>query len=463
MIHHIVPTNIWNYLENEELAAFYLEEEWTKIGEYITQRIINDKKYIPFVYKLQKERGKMLVAISKEIRKSKLQNLDLNQLFAEYEKLEDAWIHFDHVNVAPWFIGGEYLQTYLRGQLEILGVPEKAIATLLAPSELSFSAEEELGILKIALKIKGAARKKKEQTIFDDSKKAIHNLVKKYHWIPFGYDGPDLYDFKYYEKAVLEITKNLKAREISQKIEKIEKYSSVMKARQEQIFAKYKLPKELIRQIKIIHVLAKMTDERKIYAHQAHIAFHDIIKNIARLLNQSPFVLKHVTLDEIRKHLDYPKKLIKLGEDRMKKPVLFHRQEGQLQIFVGKRAKKMFEKVMSEISGSDELTLKGNVGSKGSILIVKGIVRILMSPQEMDQLKDGEILVTAMTTPEYVPAMRRSLAIITDEGGVTCHAAIVSRELGKPAIIGTKIATKFLKNGEFIEIDMEKGQIRKLA
>jgi pyruvate,water dikinase len=81
----------------------------------------------------------------------------------------------------------------------------------------------------------------------------------------------------------------------------------------------------------------------------------------------------------------------------------------------------------------------------------------------MNKLKDGEILVTAMTTPEYVPAMRRSLAIITDEGGVTCHAAIVSRELGKPAIIGTKIATKFLKNGEFIEMDMKKGQIKKLA
>ena len=123
----------------------------------------------------------------------------------------------------------------------------------------------------------------------------------------------------------------------------------------------------------------------------------------------------------------------------------------------------MFEKVTNEIADSDGSTLKGNIGSKGSSPIIRGIVRILNTPQEMERLKDGEILITAMTTPEYVPAMRRSLAIITDEGGVTCHAAIVSRELGKPCIIGTKIATKFLKNGELIEMDMEKGTIKKLA
>ena len=62
--------------------------------------------------------------------------------------------------------------------------------------------------------------------------------------------------------------------------------------------------------------------------------------------------------------------------------------------------------------------------------------------------------------PEYVPLMKKAAAIVTDEGGITCHAAIVSRELNKPCIIGVKIATKVLKDGDLIEVDAEKGVVK---
>jgi len=68
--------------------------------------------------------------------------------------------------------------------------------------------------------------------------------------------------------------------------------------------------------------------------------------------------------------------------------------------------------------------------------------------------------VTSMTTPEFVPAMRKAKAIVTDEGGVTCHAAIVSRELNKSCVIGTKNASKVLKDGDLVEVDAEKGLIK---
>jgi pyruvate,water dikinase len=65
-----------------------------------------------------------------------------------------------------------------------------------------------------------------------------------------------------------------------------------------------------------------------------------------------------------------------------------------------------------------------------------------------------------MTRPEYVPLMRLALAIVTDEGGITCHAAIVSRELKKPCIIGTKIATQVLHDGDLVEVDADAGVVR---
>ncbi len=77
-------------------------------------------------------------------------------------------------------------------------------------------------------------------------------------------------------------------------------------------------------------------------------------------------------------------------------------------------------------------------------------------------MKEGEVLVAGMTTPDYVPAMRKACAIVTDEGGITCHSAIVSRELDLPCVVGTKVATRVLKDGDFVEVDATNGIVKKL-
>lgn len=110
------------------------------------------------------------------------------------------------------------------------------------------------------------------------------------------------------------------------------------------------------------------------------------------------------------------------------------------------------EEVSKEIS-----EIKGQPASKGS---ARGRVRLILFKSQAHELKEGEILVTEMTNPDYVPAMKKAAAIITDEGGITCHAAIVSRELNKPCVIGTKIATKVLKDGDLIEVDADRGIVR---
>jgi pyruvate,water dikinase len=91
--------------------------------------------------------------------------------------------------------------------------------------------------------------------------------------------------------------------------------------------------------------------------------------------------------------------------------------------------------------------------------IVSGKVVIIRDVKDTGKVKEGDILVTKMTNPDMVPAMRKVAAIVTDEGGMTCHAAIVSRELGTPAVVGTKTATSVLKNGQLVTVDGEMGLI----
>ncbi len=91
--------------------------------------------------------------------------------------------------------------------------------------------------------------------------------------------------------------------------------------------------------------------------------------------------------------------------------------------------------------------------------VVSGPVRILRSPKEGRLLQPGEVLVATMTTPDWVPAMRRAVALVTDAGGVTCHAAIVSRELRVPCVVGTRSATTRLRDGEIVTVDGAAGAI----
>jgi pyruvate, water dikinase len=100
--------------------------------------------------------------------------------------------------------------------------------------------------------------------------------------------------------------------------------------------------------------------------------------------------------------------------------------------------------------------LRGFGASPG---IASGVARILHGPAEMDHLKAGEVLVTSMTTPDMVPAMSQASAIVTDEGGMTCHAAIVSRELGVPCVVGTREATRLIQDGSEVTVDGKTGAV----
>lgn len=114
-------------------------------------------------------------------------------------------------------------------------------------------------------------------------------------------------------------------------------------------------------------------------------------------------------------------------------------------------------KITGESSIEDKnVIIKGLGASPGT---ASGIVKIVSDIDELDKIKDGDIMVTTMTTPDMVPAMRRASGIITDEGGVTCHASIISRELGIPCVVGTGSATTVLNENEGVTLDGKKGLV----
>jgi len=116
--------------------------------------------------------------------------------------------------------------------------------------------------------------------------------------------------------------------------------------------------------------------------------------------------------------------------------------------------KKEKDKEEAKMEDGGKILLEGQGASPG---VATGKVVIVSSIKDLGRVNEGDIMVAKMTNPDMVPAMRKASAIITDEGGMTCHAAIVSRELGTPAAVGTKKATKELTEGQTVTVDGEKG------
>ncbi|MHB8830918.1 MAG: PEP-utilizing enzyme, partial [Patescibacteria group bacterium] len=99
-------------------------------------------------------------------------------------------------------------------------------------------------------------------------------------------------------------------------------------------------------------------------------------------------------------------------------------------------------------------------GQSASSGVARGHVKIVLTSKDLNKVIEGDILVSPMTRPDFLPAMKIASAFVTDEGGITCHAAIVSREMNKPCIIGTKIASKVLHDGDEVEVDAMQGVVK---
>lgn len=122
----------------------------------------------------------------------------------------------------------------------------------------------------------------------------------------------------------------------------------------------------------------------------------------------------------------------------------------------GQGRQKSAETMTLSVDPKAKILAKGMPGSMG---LVSGPVRVIHHPRQMDEVTAGEILVTEQTSPAYAPAMHRAAAIVTDTGGTTSHAVVLSREIGIPCVVGTGTATSHLKNGLIVTVDGRTGLV----
>jgi phosphohistidine swiveling domain-containing protein len=214
-----------------------------------------------------------------------------------------------------------------------------------------------------------------------------------------------------------------------------------------------KLDKKTLNLVKVLRFFALWRDERKAVLQMISLGFRKVALDAAKELKVDPKVVEFSFREEIDEIPNNPQKFL---ERKNKSVLLIPNAEDHGQIVVGAEAEPYFQEFMATTEVKE---IKGIVASPGK---VQGIANVILRQHQFFEFNEGDILVTMMTRPEFMPLMKKASAIITDEGGLTCHAAIVSRELKKPCIVGTKEATRVLKTGDKIEVDADKGIIRKI-
>ncbi|MCD4694394.1 hypothetical protein K8R62_03485, partial [bacterium] len=273
-------------------------------------------------------------------------------------------------------------------------------------------------------------------------KKEISSFLIKFKWVGYDYNGPVVaFDdvIKYIENPV----EQNKEKEIINK---------------QELIRKLRLKSEEKIVIDNLSLLTYTKDLRNSADDYIHYCFDNFYQELGKRFKLKIKFIKYLWPHEIKDLLINDKKYTSQYFQEKLEFCLADNRSGE-KYLVGASGRKYKKEVIRPFNKEvvKGRVIKGAIASTGK---VKGKVKMVYSYKDVGKVKEGDILVAYMTSPKFMFAILKSAAIITDDGGLTCHAAIISRELKKPCIIGTKIATQVLKDGDLVEVDADKGIVK---
>ena len=425
--------------KNGWCRIYSYERVHQKIVNYVFKKISRDKKYVSKTKRVFNRRLKKFLYFARKIKKIDWNKISTSKLI----KIKEKYIKLYHRTAIygepfPYFLK-EKLQTVLdKYLLKEKNIKGKEYEILMTPLYQSFLNQENKKLWEIVKKYRDKPVNFKEK---------IKKHKEKYQWILFDYASL-IVDEKYLQK---------KAKELIKKPPKFLDYK-ILKKKKQQIIKKYKIVPLYCYYLNILENLFYLMDKKKEVLTQGHVAINFLHQEAAKRLNLNLNTIRWFFWRDVKDALINKKKLDKKLALSRKKSCLVKFSNGKGSFMPSREIKKLISDIKKDEAIAKKLkTIKGIPVSPGK---VKGKICYLKSARENNKIKKGEILLVGNTTPDFMPAIHKAKAIITNEGGVTCHAAIVSRELKIPCIVGTKIATKVLKDGQLVEVDANKGLVR---
>lgn len=427
-------TVIIMYFKEDRCYFLYLRDDMFKIMIELKKRLRKNKNYLRFLDNEDKKACHETLEFLKSTKGLDRKSLEeLKKLFIKTNKAYANLLRVSHI-VEGWVHPTENL---IRDRIK----NKHALTLLTTPSFDSFVAKEQKSLAFIANYARQNGITKVTSRILEKNqrlRKMLQEHQERYFWK----------NNSYASAKILSINDFIE--ELNDFIHKPKKFNKPEKIRKDKSKLLKKIgDNELKELIKINDTIFRIHDRRKehitISIHYLELMLKELNKRTNIPMENLRYLLPEETANLNAKEL----------KSRRNKCIYIIEKRRQ-SLFSGRKADRYISELekMIKIEHSDKI--KGNGASPGK---VKGIAKICRGENELSKIKKGDILVACMTQPEFIPAMKKASAIVTDEGGLTCHAATISRELGKPCVIGTKIATRILKDGDLVEVNGNHGVV----
>ncbi|MFC1687155.1 PEP-utilizing enzyme [Patescibacteria group bacterium] len=450
-------------------VIFIDHKEWTELGRFALRKILRTPRWGFWL-------NKKILTLSDELVQfttskifladlSKKSNSELFALYKEYDRKHSRL--YNHA-IIPVFLDlykphlTSYVVEYLTRQVKKVAFSKTAkecFSLLTVPQKFSQVQLEELSLLRIANQIT-KVRKRRPFSKKKLSKRYTQQLQKhidRNKYLGYNWEGPPLPD-TYFWRRLKEFVEDTTSPE--ERIKTIVNEKQRAQRIHDSLIQDLRIDSKHRKMIDITQGFMYSKEYRKMNLVQSYYKLEPLLKEISKRLKISIAKMRNCLLVEVGEMLVHNASKPKDLNKRMK-GCFFVVIQGKLpgKVFTGKIFTEMKKYLLKKEDLTEVNYFHGQTASLGK---AQGIVRIVNTIRDAKKVKKGNILVSQMTNPDLVPAMKKAGAILTDLGGVTCHAAIVSRELKIPCVIGTKVATKVLKDGDRVEVDANKGDIRKI-
>jgi len=322
--------------------------------------------------------------------------------------------------------------------------------------------EQEIEFFKLAVKFKGVDtpddidefRNKLPKELQD----AFDTHLKRWCWIPHWYDNEPFDD-----KFLLEQLKKFEGTDVEGRYNELYNKTEDIKKESQELLESIDPSDELREKIKNLRKFTYFRTQLDLHTSRSVYHARPLYYEIAKRIGLTFYQLKFLTPKELISFLtaEKPKEeALNLFEER--KDLAFEMFDGLDQsVSVGEKAQEWVKEIKQGldlgVEIEEEIDTKELKGMGASIGTAEGPARVITSVEEIKTVQEGEVLVVPSTSIDFVVAMKKAVAIVTEVGGLTSHAAIVSRELGIPCIVNTKIATKVLKTGMKLRVVGDKG------
>ena len=453
---------LWFVCDDEEFAKFEKKGiEITKKNPKIIRLLTNQ-----FLVRMSKLNEFTLKVFNEDL--SRKTNKELLEIYQTYYSLYwDAYPYAEPITWALRFGFVDELKKEIESRVKDKKKVEEYALVLTSPTKPSYVNEEEINLLLIIREIKESetARsfflndpetiKVKLPLLYPSINLKIEQHTKDYCWVPYDY-GSTLWTKDYFLEIITDnIKKNL---DVEGKIKKLQNRTKALIGKKKEILEELKLDKKTEELFEAIADSGYLLDLKKARFTISHYHMKKWFEETASRLRisqrQFNFMLPEDLENAIINNIVNRKEL-----DERYNYCVVYMETGKPTVYYGEEARAYFKQFQTKID-EGKTELQGTCAHPGSI---RGIARIVYSTKDISKMQPGEILVASMTAPDFVPAMRKAAAIVTDDGGITCHAAIVARELGIPCVVGTKIATKVFKDGDILELHGCSGVVRKIG